>query len=66
MGKRSVTIDPTGVDIALTIRNAGVRDRLVHRTREGAIMMLRYWGLKASTKVVDAAIDAGEPRTVAL
>ena len=66
MGKRSVTIDPTGVDIALTVHNAGVRDRLVHRTRAGAILTLSRWGLKNPTKHVDAAIDANEPTSVVI
>ena len=66
MGKRSVTIDPTGVDIALTVHNAGVPDRLIHRNRAGAIQTLGRWGMKASAKVVDSVIDANEPREVTL
>jgi len=67
MGRRSITIDPRGSQFALTIHNAGVRDRTEYRdTVEGAATTCRRWGLKSPRKHVDKAVDSGGPLTVTL
>lgn len=61
MGKRAITIDPRGTQIALTVHNAGVRDRVSYRdTVEDAATTCGRWGLKSARKHVDAAVDSGE------